>query len=90
MRHFHLNKHEAYCPTINIEKLWTLVSHETYENAKKHPDKATVIDCNRAGYFKVLGKGLLPSLPIIVKAKLFSKDAEAKIKKVNGVCVTEA
>jgi len=26
------------------------------------------------GYFKVLGKGKLPSVPLIVKAKYFSKD----------------
>ena len=90
MRQFHKNKNEAYCPTVNLEKLWTLVSKECYENAKKHPEKATVIDCSRAGLFKVLGKGLLPKLPIIVKAKLFSKDAEKKIKEVGGVCITEA
>ena len=90
MRHFRANKHQAYCPAVNIEKLWTLVSEETYKNAKKHPEKATVIDCNRAGFFKVLGKGMLPKLPIVVKAKLFSKDAENKIKAVGGVCITEA
>jgi len=28
------------------------------------------------GYFKVLGKGVLPSQPVIVKAKFFSKKAE--------------
>ena len=49
-----------------------------------------MIDCNRAGLFKVLGKGMLPKLPIVVKAKLFSKDAENKIKAVGGVCITEA
>ena len=90
MRHFRANKHQAYCPAVNLEKLWTLVSETAYKNAKAHPEKATVIDCNRAGYFKVLGKGMLPKLPIIVKAKLFSKDAENKIKAIGGVCVTEA
>ena len=42
------------------------------------------------GYFKVLGKGVLPSQPVIVKAKFFSKKAEAKIKEVGGACVLVA
>jgi len=42
------------------------------------------------GYYKVLGKGILPKQPVIVKAKFFSKKAEEKIKKVGGVCVLQA
>jgi large subunit ribosomal protein L27Ae len=44
----------------------------------------------RAGYFKVLGKGVLPKQPVIVRAKFFSKAAERKIKAVGGVCVLTA
>ena len=39
------------------------------------------------GYFKVLGKGVLPKQPVIVKARFFSKGAEKKIKSVGGACV---
>ncbi len=42
------------------------------------------------GYYKVLGKGVLPKQPVIVKAKFFSKTAEDKIKKVGGCCVLVA
>lgn len=42
------------------------------------------------GFFKVLGKGLLPKQPVIVKAKFFSRQAEEKIKAVGGACVTVA
>jgi len=42
------------------------------------------------GFFKVLGKGILPKQPVIVKAKYFSKDAERKIKAVGGACVMTA
>jgi large subunit ribosomal protein L27Ae len=49
-----------------------------------------VIDCVRAGYFKVLGKGLLPKQPVIVKAKFFSRSAEEKIKAVGGACILTA
>ena len=46
--------------------------------------------CGLQGIFKVLGKGNLPSYPIIVKAKYFSKDAETKIKEAGGACVLTA
>ena len=42
------------------------------------------------GYFKVLGGGELPDQPLVVKAKVFSKDAEKKIKAVGGACVLVA
>jgi hypothetical protein len=29
------------------------------------------------GYFKVLGKGVLPEVPIVVKAKYFSKEVRS-------------
>ena len=87
MRYFHKSKSLFHCPTINIEKLWTLVPEEH----KKAPSgKAPVIDCVRAGIFKVLGAGELPDIPLVVKAKFFSKDAEKKIKAVGGACVLVA
>jgi len=42
------------------------------------------------GYFKVLGKGVLPKQPVIVKARFFSRRAEEKIKAVGGTCVLVA
>merc|ERR1712126_464317 len=41
----------------------------------------------QAGYYKVLGKGLLPKQPVIVKARHFSHSAEQKIKAAGGTCV---
>ena len=79
-----------------MDKLWTLVSEQTYLKAKervvKEADKAkaVVVDCTKAGFFKVLGKGELPKIPIIVKAKLFSKSAEERIKAVGGACILTA
>ncbi|KAK2186328.1 hypothetical protein NP493_205g00041 [Ridgeia piscesae] len=87
MRHFHLTRQKYYCPSLNLDKLWSLVTDQTREYYQKHTDKAPVIDCVRAGYFKVLGKGHLPKQPVIVKAKFFSKGAEAGIKAVGGACV---
>lgn len=51
---------------------------------------APVLDCVAHGYYKVLGNGRLPEVPLIVKAKFFSHLAEKKIKAAGGVCVTVA
>lgn len=45
------------------------------------PDKLTFCTCAPS---QVLGKGELPSLPLLVKAKYFSKLAESKIKEAGG------
>jgi len=92
MRYFCFRKNAYVKPTINVEKLWTLLSDSHMAQAKKDKasGKATVIDCTKSGVFKVLGKGALPDLPVIVKARFFSKDAEKKINEVGGVCVLDA
>ncbi|XP_061466347.1 large ribosomal subunit protein uL15 [Rhineura floridana] len=91
MRHYHLKKNQHFCPTVNLDKLWTLVSEQTRLNyAKNQAGLAPVIDVVRSGYYKVLGKGKLPKQPVIVKAKFFSRKAEEKIKEVGGACVLVA
>ena len=49
-----------------------------------------MIDCVKAGYFKVLGTGKIPAQPVIVKARYFSKKAEQKIKEAGGACILTA
>lgn len=39
---------------------------------------------------KVLGRGELPPVPVIVKAKFFTKKAERKIKEAGGACLLTA
>lgn len=90
MRHFRkLSTHE-FCPTVNVDKLWTLVSEQTRENYANNSQNVPVIDCIAAGYTKVLGKGSLPQQPVVVKARFFSKRAEEKIVSVGGQCVLVA
>ena len=51
MRYFHKSKSLFHCPTVNVEKLWSLVPADY---AKSVPaGKAPVIDCVKAGIFKV-------------------------------------
>merc|ERR1712096_201298 len=93
MRHFCWRKNGYWCPKTNVEALWSLVSENarTYCYQKNsNPDKAAVIDCTKAGIFKVLGRGELPKIPVIVKARFFSKEAEKKINAAGGVCVATA
>ena len=91
MRYFHKTQQKFHCPTLNVDKLWTLVSQETLDNAKTRTDgKVPVIDCVANGYFKVLGNGVLPKVPAIVKAKIFSTIAEKKIRAAGGICVLVA
>jgi large subunit ribosomal protein L27Ae len=85
MRHFHLRKNAYHMPTVNVEKVWSLVPEEVRQ-AHKSSDKAPIIDCVKAGIFKVLGKGNLPQQPVIVRARYFSKLAEQKIKQAGGIC----
>ena len=84
MRHFHLNKNSFHCPTVNVDKLHTLPQAEASGAA------LPVVDCLKAGFSKVLGKGANLSKPVIVKARFFSRRAEEKIKAAGGACVLVA
>ena len=86
MRVFHLKKNIHYRPIINLDKILTLVPKDVVEQAKTAKDKALTIDVTKYGYYKVLGKGKLP-IPVLVKAKFFSKEAEKRIKEAGGACV---
>lgn len=44
MRHFHLNRNHSFAPTLNLDKLWSLVGQENRERAAKEADKIPVID----------------------------------------------
>lgn len=83
-RHFHYKRNQYFCPTVNLDKLWTLVSEEARKASTDK--KAAVIDVTKAGFFKVLGKGELPKVPCIVRAKEFSAIAERRIRAAGGVC----
>jgi len=73
--------------TLIVWQLWSLVPFEQREkflNGGKS-DTAPVLDLLPLGYSKVLGKGRIPEIPLIVRARYFSRDAERKIKEAGGV-----
>mmetsp|Transcript_89602 Transcript_89602/g.252602 ORF Transcript_89602/g.252602 Transcript_89602/m.252602 type:complete len:149 (+) Transcript_89602:20-466(+) len=91
MRTFHLKRNLKFCPTVNIDRLWSMLPEGVYEKAKAAGSgPAPVLDVTKMGYFKVLGKGKLPDVPLIVKARYFSKDAEKKIKAAGGAVLLTA
>ena len=83
-----VNKYSGY-RIVNLDKLWSLVPEDVKAKATK--DSAPLIDVTQFGYFKVLGKGVLPeNQPVVVKAKLVFKTAEKKIKEAGGAVVLTA
>ncbi|CAN6575008.1 hypothetical protein ACFX13_045671 [Malus domestica] len=92
MRYFHRLRNKFHCPIVNLDKLWSLVPQDVKDKAAaaKGGSEAPLLDVTQFGYFKVLGKGVLPSQPLVVKAKLISKTAEKKIKEAGGAVVLTA
>lgn len=91
MRHFHVLNNRYHCPTFNVDKLWSLVPEDVFTAAQSASNgTAPVIDITQYGHFKLMGRGDLPKVPVIVKAKFFTKLAEKKIKAAGGACLLVA
>ncbi|XP_070277424.1 large ribosomal subunit protein uL15-like [Myotis yumanensis] len=43
VRHYHLKGNQSFCPTVNLDKLWTLVREQTRVNAAKSKTGAAPI-----------------------------------------------
>ena len=87
MRQFHQLNNRSFTPTVNLDKLFNVAGEGVYEAAKGAASgKAPVIDLVSKGYFKLLGNGQI-SVPVIVKAKYFSRLAEQKIVAAGGACL---
>jgi large subunit ribosomal protein L27Ae len=71
-----------------LQQLWSLVPAEKrdeYLKTDSKKDTAPVLDLLPLGYSKVLGKGRLPAVPLVVRARWVSKEAERKITEAGGV-----
>lgn len=92
MRYFHHTMQKEYCPTINVDKVFALLPEDVQAKAKAEAaaGNAPVVNVVDFGFFKVLGNGRLPDFPLVVKAKYFSKGAEAKIKAAGGAALLTA
>ena len=76
---------------MNVEGLWHLAGEAALKAAQGASSKqAVLLDVTQHGIFKVLGKGRLPSIPLVVKARYVSKQAEAKIREAGGAVILTA
>lgn len=72
MRNYHLRRNTKWCPTLNLDKLWTLVSEQTRLKYKDSENKVPVIDLvkavsvNREGIIEKTNFKLLYSNYILV------------------------
>jgi large subunit ribosomal protein L27Ae len=68
-------------------QLWSLVPAEKRDEylSGNKKDTLPVLDLLPLGYSKVLGKGRIPEVPLVVRARWFSKEAERKITEAGGV-----
>jgi large subunit ribosomal protein L27Ae len=57
MRYYHLKRNPTWRPTINVDKLWTLVPEDERKGLTSASEVVPVIDTLRHGYGKVLGNG---------------------------------
>ena len=74
-------------PHPSTLQLWSLVPVEKRDEylTNKNSETAPVLDLLPLGYSKVLGKGRIPEIPMVVRARFFSREAERKIKEAGGV-----
>jgi large subunit ribosomal protein L27Ae len=72
--------------TSNLQ-LWSLVPAEKRDAYLSNSGKDTVpvLDLLPLGYSKVLGKGRIPQVPLVVRSRYVSKEAERKIKEAGGI-----
>jgi large subunit ribosomal protein L27Ae len=72
---------------LTSRQLMSLVPAETRQKhlAGKAGDEALVFDLPTMGYAKLLGKGTLPKVPFVVRARYVSKEAQRKVKEAGGV-----
>ena len=90
IRVFRLHKNRTHMNTVNLDKLWPMLSEGARDKALAKGSKAPVIDVSKGGYSKVLGRGRLPNHPVVIIAREFSKTAERRIRAVGGACVLSA
>lgn len=90
MRHFHKTKNPSFFPSINVDQLWHLAGKEALAEAEKNKGKALLLDVTQKGFSKVLGKGRMPNIPLVVKTRFVSGLAERKIQKAGGAVILTA
>lgn len=82
-------RNESFCPIVNLDELWTLVSEQTWVKWPKTSRELLLSPmwCN-SGFYKVLGKVKLSKQHVNVKVKVFSRNDKENMG--GGCCVLVA
>ena len=48
MRHYHLTRNKYHCPTVNLDKIWSLISEQIRIKYQNETEKAPIIDVVKA------------------------------------------
>ena len=82
IRVFRLHKNREFSESINLDKLWNLLSEEARNKFLTDKSKAAVIDVTKGGYTKVLGRGRLPNVPVVIKAKFLVRRQNEELERL--------
>nr|UXY87885.1 60S ribosomal protein L27A [Cryptomonas curvata] len=83
MRYFRKTKQKNYCPIMNLDKICSLVS-QTDSIKQNNSSNLNLVGLNDLNAFKILGKGKTPKVPLLIKAKFFSKKAKKKFNNLEA------
>ncbi|KAI5173416.1 large subunit ribosomal protein L27Ae [Pancytospora epiphaga] len=82
-RIYHIKKNATWAKPITAARLWNIIPEEQ-RNEFLSSDAVPVIDARDFGYHVVIGGKLPVEKPIVVKARYFTKNAEAEIVRAGG------
>ncbi|XP_044080757.1 60S ribosomal protein L27a-like [Neovison vison] len=81
LRDYCIKSNSSFCPTVNLDKLWTWVSKDPRVNMARNKTRVALIThVVQSGYYGVLEQGELPKQPNSMKAKFSIMRAGERIK----------
>merc|ERR1712048_961798 len=63
MRYFHKTQNKFFCPTINVDRLWSLVSDQTREKYEKSPTRLPSLTSSELATTRFWARATSPSSP---------------------------
>merc|ERR1712131_123861 len=86
MKNYHEKKNATWKRQISAARLWNLIPEEQRNEIIKS-ENVPVIDAREFGYHVIIGGKIDLERPVIVKARYFTKNAEAEITKLGGKAI---
>jgi len=88
MKVFFRRENKRYMPYTSVDKIWSFVEKAgQLEEFVNNLSVVPVVNLTDFGVFKVIGHGNMPTRPVVVKARMFTPEAEKKIVSAGGQCI---